>query len=662
MADFRRLLTALALVALFVGLASAQGVNTVALTCAQGVSGIPTVRSEGFTELTGDILFTCTGGQPLATGVAIPVANITVTLNTAVTSRVLSTANGINASEALLLIDEPGSASVTGYGPGLPQSPCPQPGSIAGCPEVVGTTQVPAGTGPIVAGVMTNAGSLNTTSQISTPGYNVFQGVITGTNQVTFFGVPVLPPSSAGISRIFRFTNIRANANGVNAGGVGANPITASVSATNGLLQTNFTFTVANVQSGLTTSLRKSDNSAAGGTVNVNQCSSASFGTTGAAGILRYTENFATAFKTRAAVGQFQAPGNTTWTNTNPFTATGATAGAIFQNIPGQVYNAESGFVLPLVSGGGGIAGVADWGTRLKAVFSNIPSGVSIYVSTLNVANLTTAFTTAGAATASLLNSETVGDTNGFLPTATVTNTTSTGSVTYTALTVNNGTAVATWEVTANNYTSLQSLDFGVFISYSAAPQNNVPAPGPMSVNMSYAPNATNGAFSATNATNPASVNMVPRYADTSKATTFAQVNICQTVLLYPFVVTNTGGFETGMAVSNTTQDPFGTNAQTGSCTFNWFQAGTAGTNPAAGTSPAIPGGTTYSFLASSTTVGVGSAAFTGYMFAVCNFQYAHGYAAITDVGARGILSSYLALVVPTGTGGRTSSAESFSH
>ena len=64
-----------------------------------------------------------------------------------------------------------------------------------------------------------------------------------------------------------------------------------------------------------------------------------------------------------------------------------------------------------------------------------------------------------------------------------------------------------------------------------------------------------------------------------------------------------------------------------------------------------------YTTLASNATNA--GANFTGYMFAVCNFQYAHGYAAITDVGARGIFSSYLALVVTTGSGTRTSSAES---
>jgi hypothetical protein len=45
---------------------------------------------------------------------------------------------------------------------------------------------------------------------------------------------------------------------------------------------------------------------------------------------------------------------------------------------------------------------------------------------------------------------------------------------------------------------------------------------------------------------------------------------------------------------------------------------------------------------------------FQGYMFAVCNFQYAHGFAFISDVGARNLAMGYLALIIPDpGTGNR---------
>ena len=42
----------------------------------------------------------------------------------------------------------------------------------------------------------------------------------------------------------------------------------------------------------------------------------------------------------------------------------------------------ESGFILPV---GGGTAGLADFGTRLKATFNNVPTGINIFVSTTNI-------------------------------------------------------------------------------------------------------------------------------------------------------------------------------------------------------------------------------------------------------------------------------------
>src|ERR1017187_7649067 len=75
-------------------------VNGAPLKC-MTLSSIPAyLRAEGYTELIGDILLTCTGGAPTAVGKAIPQANITIFLNTNITSRILSN----TGSEALLLI------------------------------------------------------------------------------------------------------------------------------------------------------------------------------------------------------------------------------------------------------------------------------------------------------------------------------------------------------------------------------------------------------------------------------------------------------------------------------------------------------------------------------------------------------------------------------
>src|ERR1035438_5403604 len=87
MVNFRRVVTVLAVLTLFTGLAFAQQE-----TCsAQGTASNP-LRAEGYTEESGDIVITCVSGVPLAMGTNIPLVNITVFYNTTVTSRLLGSA------------------------------------------------------------------------------------------------------------------------------------------------------------------------------------------------------------------------------------------------------------------------------------------------------------------------------------------------------------------------------------------------------------------------------------------------------------------------------------------------------------------------------------------------------------------------------------------
>ena len=58
----------------------------------------------------------------------------------------------------------------------------------------------------------------------TTSGPNVFSGVWGGSgapNQVTFYGIPIMPPTSAGAERVYRITNIRINANALGGGRYG---------------------------------------------------------------------------------------------------------------------------------------------------------------------------------------------------------------------------------------------------------------------------------------------------------------------------------------------------------------------------------------------------------------------------------------------------------
>jgi hypothetical protein len=632
MVDFRRVITALAVLALFVGLASAQvgGSGQQQLTCSTNVTVTPALRGEGYTEQTGDITITCTGGSIIAIGNSIPLVNISVFYNTTVTSRLLPTVSpqaSNNTSEALLLIDEPGSG-LPGFGPSLGQKLCTSP--LTGCAATVG----------VIGGVATPVGADTTFAP------NVYQGVVNG-NSVTFFGVPVMPPTTTG-SRVFRITNVRVNAQPLAGGSAsGASPVQASISISGAtsLSISNSAPNVGYVSNGLTAT--------ASSAANLAQCTTY---TKSSANILTFAENFGSAFKTRV-----NAASNTLYA--------GQISGPI-QNVPGAIYNSESNFVFPINSLQ--VAGLADFGTRLKATFNNIPAGMRIFVSTTNVNNAATNLTTAqipnpvGGMTANannaagylgyaqLVNGETTSDGNagtvGFFPLVTATdNGPSGGNVPIAEVSLTNGTGTAVWEVVNTNPNTNESFNFAVYVTDTPAVAQNTPLPGTSTVNLSYAPTATSGAASSSLA--------VPRFAgDATAARNIFTVTICRTILLYPYI-TNQAGFDTGLTVANTSLDSYtigskATGAQSGSCTLTYYGGTTAAptTPPAASNTGNIAGGTVYANLLS-----LLAPNFQGYMFAVCNFQYAHGFAFISDVGAQKLAMGYLAIVLnDPGTSART--------
>jgi hypothetical protein len=632
MVDFRRVITALAVLALFVGLASAQvgGSGQQQLTCSTNVTVTPALRGEGYTEQTGDITITCTGGSIIAIGNSIPLVNISVFYNTTVTSRLLPTVSpqaSNNTSEALLLIDEPGSG-LPGFGPSLGQKLCTSP--LTGCAATVG----------VIGGVATPVGADTTFAP------NVYQGVVNG-NSVTFFGVPVMPPTTTG-SRVFRITNVRVNAQPLAGGSAsGASPVQASISISGAtsLSISNSAPNVGYVSNGLTAT--------ASSAANLAQCTTY---TKSSANILTFAENFGSAFKTRV-----NAASNTLYA--------GQISGPI-QNVPGAIYNSESNFVFPINSLQ--VAGLADFGTRLKATFNNIPAGMRIFVSTTNVNNAATNLTTAqipnpvGGMTANannaagylgyaqLVNGETTSDGNagtvGFFPLVTATdNGPSGGNVPIAEVSLTNGTGTAVWEVVNTNPNTNESFNFAVYVTDTPAVAQNTPLPGTSTVNLSYAPTATSGAASSSLA--------VPRFAgDATAARNIFTVTICRTILLYPYI-TNQAGFYTGLTVANTSLDSYtigskATGAQSGSCTLTYYGGTTAAptTPPAASNTGNIAGGTVYANLLS-----LLAPNFQGYMFAVCNFQYAHGFAFISDVGAQKLAMGYLAIVLnDPGTSART--------
>ena len=85
--------------------------------------------------------------------------------------------------------------------------------------------------------------------------------------------------------------------------------------------------------------------------------------------------------------------------------------------------------------------------------------------------------------------------------------------------------------------------------------------------------------------------------------------------LLFPYVA-NQNGFDTGIIISNTSLDPFGTSPSSGSCMLNFYGANA----PAAFSTAAIPAGSQYLILTSEVAPN-----FQGYMVADCNFPDAAG-------------------------------------
>jgi hypothetical protein len=614
MADFRRWFTALAVPLVFAGIASAQvtGGGSTPLTCNTNTTNTPILRSEGITERVGDIVITCSGGTILANGTAAPLVNITISLTTQVTSRLL----GTGASEALLLIDEPNSGLpvvIPGFGPGAPFTDCTTPNAGAGTGGC-GPVTVLGQTSTSGATYQTAVGPTSTpTAPVTAP--NVYQGIVSG-NQVTFLGVPVVPPGTNG-NRVFRITNVRANASGIGGGTVsGSLPVQASILVSNpsALPITVTTPIVGFVQSSLSTSVT--------GPTPFGQCVSQTLAQTA---VFTFAEKFASAFKTRVdptVAGQTNGQGS-----------------ALVQDVPGTVYEGESGFTLAVTSTTGtGNAGLADYGTRFTAVFNNIPAGAQLYVSNFSVAvgptGQATGNISSGTNWAQYVTSETAPDGNGTVPSGTPASITApggSGPITVVNITPTTGTtATATWEVINTTPTSLVSFQFAAFISYTASPGTNSPAPGTGTVNLRYGPASTDTTGSA---------GPIPLFLDTSTPANAIQIGICRTILLYPYVV-NVAGFDTGIAIVNTSTDPFGTAPQAGTCSLNWFGSNAPSTPT---TTPTVASGTDYANLASVLAPG-----FEGYMISVCNFQYAHGFAFVTLLGATsGPGMGYLPLVIP---------------
>jgi hypothetical protein len=272
-------------------------------------------------------------------------------------------------------------------------------------------------------------------------------------------------------------------------------------------------------------------------------------------------------------------------------------------------------------------------GTRIKLSFTNVPNNVSIFVPTTTIPTQTTG----SRAAIQLTTSET-----GAFSAVTTNTATNLNGLALAQVPVSAGAGIAVFEVTTDDLNNVDQYNIPVYIVSSS---NTVTA-------------STTGISTVVSLAPVGSTN-IPSFSSTSTSTTLTGSTFsgCITNLLFPFV-TNTLGFDTGLAIANTSTDPFssvggGATPQAGNCTMNFYGSGAP--SPANVTTANIPSGTVFTQVLSGVAPG-----FQGYLIAQCNFQFAHGFAFITDgVGANGGLSQgYLALVIPDTNinGGRNAS------
>ncbi len=626
MVDFRKWFPALAVAAFFIGSAvTASAQITPALSCVSNAGATPLVRAEGIAELTGDVVLNCTGGIATPAGQAVPAVNIQVFLNTNITSRLDSSST---YSEALIIIDDP------------------TPANLIPCIGICNITGSGAGTG-----VNFKSGGVP----------NVYQARTSGANSVTWLGVPVDPPGTNG-TRTLRITNVRANASQLGTSStLIPTQITMFISIVpqQALPLNNPSQTVAYVSKGLNFSLRKPDNSGTTTGITFLQCvnnnkdisgDNTKALNNGISFIARFSEGFATAFKRRNTALGASADASPTPINQDNV---GGLCNAGATQCPGGQYFTETGFYAGAAGGalttstnGLNTAGLADTGTRLFLNFANVPAGAQIFVGTYEISGTTP---TSGATSRVRLVSTDANGAGAFSAVS-ATSTATAGPEALAPVAITGGAGVAVYEVMNSNPQSSENIDIPVVVAFTSNTSTNVPGLGTATVTGSFAPIST--------VITQSSSAPLPRFIASPISGTAFTINACSTNLLFPFVV-NQAGFDTGLAIANTSQDPFGTSTQTGACILNYYGNTNGGAAPAKVTSPVVAPGTELIWLLSTTSGGIpATPGFEGYIIAQCAFQYAHGFAFITDVGAQKLAEGYLALILDAPVASRGSTSE----
>lgn len=489
---------------------------------------------------------------------------------------------------------------------------------------------VQIGTTPITSAVTST--STGKTEIALTGGTSTVFGVVSN-NVVTFTGVQV---AYTGAPVTLNVSYIRVNASTLPSSGAFPSPVTAQAfisGTTNTTSGTSNSATVAYAFSAIapTTKVYQS--------VVFPAAPAAQVPTLGSSGVGSYGATAASSPTYQVCLGQNSSGSNGVNNGGIAGTTTASFVVAVTENIAGAFKTAAD-------EQGGSGTNVAS-GTRIKLVFSNVPTGLNIYVpltaTTINSTPLSAQLTAS--------------ETGAFSAPTPVSSPSPVSGLAL--LTVSGTTATAIYEIRADNLNAIDTIAIPVTLGAAANTVSNYLTNPTMTVTTSLAPQS-------------ATASQIPSFIST--ASDIVTVNTvkfapCQTNLLFPFV-TNANGFETGIAISNTSKDPFGTTAQNGTCTLNYYASGVSGaTNPTAVTAPNLAEGTNQPYLAGETyaftltqSLGVNTsnpATFQGYIIAQCNFVDAHAFAYILGglqpgmfVNPNNTAMGYLALVLTGSTRG----------
>lgn len=399
MKSHKLILAPAAILAAFAGTPDAQvGQTTGSFTCSVNSDTVPILRAEGVTELDGDIVLTCSGGAAAPAGSPVSLYNFAATLNTPVTSP--ATVPNSGWTDAVLIVDDPAPAN-----------------------QVAATVTAASGLSFQGQNLTSDGATFDygTTTLNGTLIPNIFYGRQISTESIMFAGIPW-----NGGNHTFRITNLYSNATFTNgnfqyvysvnsavsivpAPGSSGGPVTVGPSVSVGSVLNSIGFAVST------------------GSAPANQPLNA--------GLLATNPTLPAS---PSAIVNFNA--------SSPGAMKAPSTG--LQNIPGTLYNTDAGFTSSAVP-----PVLTDYGTRLKAVFNNIPKNISLYTQTTETNSLGTVQLTSPGTAA--------------------------GSTGLTMLPVTNGSATAEWEAVAIDSTQVGSFSLPVYFAYlSGAP----PAPANITV------------------------------------------------------------------------------------------------------------------------------------------------------------------------------------